>query len=404
MKHKLILTLFSLLLIVIANAQNVGIGTVSPSTLLQVGNGGTTGKLTIFSQDNRQGQLQIGNPNLNAEASMAFISGDTAFGPGHLSFNGDSYVWDIGAGNYGLPGSSFGIGNKGYGGAILVVTSNGSVGMADGTASGAYSTAMGFEATASGTQSTAMGNGTTASGDYSMAMGGGTTASGDNSTAMGNYVSTNNQEGSFIIGDDYNVAITNASKINQFVARFSNGYNLFTKDDGSIGVQLNANDNSWSAISDSTKKEKILAVDGEDFLNKISKFKLSTWNYKGQDPKTFRHYGPMAQDFHNAFGKDALGNIGCDTLINQQDFLGVSFIAIQALEKRTRKIEEQQKQISDLQKQNTTLQQQVNNQQQDNLAMKEQMQTLLSTVASLNKQVQALATRTNNQNTVAVNK
>jgi hypothetical protein len=43
----------------------------------------------------------------------------------------------------------------------------------------------------------------------------------------------------------------------------------------------------------------------------------------------------MAQDFYKAFGKDGLGEIGCDTLINQQDFLGVSFIAIQALEKRT---------------------------------------------------------------------
>jgi len=42
-----------------------------------------------------------------------------------------------------------------------------------------------------------------------------------------------------------------------------------------------------------------------------------------------------AQDFYKAFGHDRLGEIGCDSLINQQDFLGVSFIAIQALEKRT---------------------------------------------------------------------
>ena len=48
----------------------------------------------------------------------------------------------------------------------------------------------------------------------------------------------------------------------------------------------------------------------------------------------------MAQDFYAAFGKDSLGYIGCDTLINQQDFLGVNLIAIQALEKRTQKIEQ----------------------------------------------------------------
>jgi hypothetical protein len=60
-----------------------------------------------------------------------------------------------------------------------------------------------------------------------------------------------------------------------------------------------------------------------------------TWNYIGQDIKTLRHYGPMAQDFYGAFGKDDFGEIGCDTMINQQDFLGVNLIAIQALEKRT---------------------------------------------------------------------
>jgi hypothetical protein len=43
----------------------------------------------------------------------------------------------------------------------------------------------------------------------------------------------------------------------------------------------------------------------------------------------------MAQDFFEAFGKDDLGTIGCDTLINQHDFLGVNLIATQALEKRT---------------------------------------------------------------------
>jgi hypothetical protein len=124
---------------------------------------------------------------------------------------------------------------------------------------------------------------------------------------------------------------------------------------------MNGGDNSWSAISDSTKKEKKILVSGEDVLNKISKFKLYTWNYKGQDATKFRHYGPMAQDFHNAFGKDAIGTIGNDTLINQQDFLGVSFIAIQALEKRTEKVQQQQNEIDSLKSANNNLQQQLDN-------------------------------------------
>jgi hypothetical protein len=85
-----------------------------------------------------------------------------------------------------------------------------------------------------------------------------------------------------------------------------------------------------------------------------------TWNYIGQDAKTLRHYGPMAQDFYKAFGKDGLGEIGCDTLINQQDFLGVNLIAIQALEKRTGKIDELEKKMQQLEKENVWLKEQLN--------------------------------------------
>jgi hypothetical protein len=65
---------------------------------------------------------------------------------------------------------------------------------------------------------------------------------------------------------------------------------------------------------------------------------LTSWNYKQQNPQIFRHYGPMAQDFYAAFGKDRYGAIGNDTTINSADFDGVNLIAIQALEKRTQKI------------------------------------------------------------------
>ncbi|MEJ2543007.1 MAG: tail fiber domain-containing protein, partial [Calditrichaceae bacterium] len=91
----------------------------------------------------------------------------------------------------------------------------------------------------------------------------------------------------------------------------------------------------WSTISDSTKKENFKQVDGEEFLNKISLFKLTSWNYKGQDPANYRHYGPMAQDFYAAFGNDGIGTIGNDTTLASADFDGINFIAIQALEKRT---------------------------------------------------------------------
>jgi hypothetical protein len=192
--------------------------------------------------------------------------------------------------------------------------------------------------------------------------------------------------------DPWNAGQVGSGTDDQMICRFNNGYYFLTGGNTNrTGVYATHGDNSWSVISDSTKKEKIILVDGEVLLNKIAKFKLGTWNYKGQDSKTFRHYGPMAQDFHNAFGRDALGSIGCDTLINQADFLGVSFTAIQALEKRTAKIEMQQKQIVDLQKQNETL-------VANNEKLQLQLQNMLAMLSAINKKVDVLASVKNNNN------
>ncbi|MCP1384629.1 tail fiber domain-containing protein [Runella salmonicolor] len=216
-------------------------------------------------------------------------------------------------------------------------------------ATGNYSVALGFSTLASGPSSTAMGDITTASGITSTAIGTSAVASGHYSTAMGYKVNTNGKNGSFVIGDydPYLQGETIVGSPNQFVARFANGYWLMTCGDTGngnpsnnvrTGIVAGPGANAWSAISDSAKKEKLLPIDGEGLLHKIAKFRLATWNYKGQDPKAFRHYGPMAQDFYAAFGKDGFGTIGCDTLINQADFDGINFAAIQSLVKRTNEL------------------------------------------------------------------
>lgn len=206
------------------------------------------------------------------------------------------------------------------------------------TASGPYSTAMGTSTQAIGRNSTAMGESTIADGNESTAMGYFTTASGDRSTSIGSYVSTNNQTGALIIGDYSTSTILNSAGPNSFRARFEGGYRFYTSSDLTTSCALSAGSNAWSTTSDRRLKENFAAVNGEDFLSKIALMPLSSWNYKQQNPQIFRHYGPMAQDFYAAFGKDRYGTIGNDTTINSADFDGVNLIAIQALEKRTQKI------------------------------------------------------------------
>ena len=81
-------------------------------------------------------------------------------------------------------------------------------------------------------------------------------------------------------------------------------------------------------------------------LGKIRGFELTSWNFIGHDPKEFRHYGPMAQDFFAAFGQDGVGQIGTETTINSGDLAGVLMIAVQALEKRTAELKQKEAQIA----------------------------------------------------------
>ena len=91
---------------------------------------------------------------------------------------------------------------------------------------------------------------------------------------------------------------------------------------------------AFTASSDKTKKENFQPVDGEAVLKRIRGFELTSWNFIGHDPKEFRHYDPMAQDFFSAFGHDGIGQIGTETTINSGDMAGILMIAVQALEKR----------------------------------------------------------------------
>ena len=103
---------------------------------------------------------------------------------------------------------------------------------------------------------------------------------------------------------------------------------------------------AFTIVSDKTQKENFQPVDGEEVLGKIRGFELSSWNFIGHDPKKFRHYGPMAQDFFAAFGHDGVGQIGSETTINSGDLAGILMIAVKALEKRTAELKQKEAQLA----------------------------------------------------------
>ncbi|MBK7828084.1 MAG: tail fiber domain-containing protein [Nannocystis sp.] len=81
-------------------------------------------------------------------------------------------------------------------------------------------------------------------------------------------------------------------------------------------------------ISDRNLKTEFAAIDPADVLRRVVALPLSTWRYRKDEPGV-RHLGPMAQDFHAAFG---LWN--SDTMIFPLDASGVSMAAIQGLHAR----------------------------------------------------------------------
>ncbi len=269
-----------------------------------------------------------------AMGSRTTASGDSSTAMGGSTIASGKYSTAMGGGTI-----ASGVASTAMGGSTAA-SGDYSNAMGAGTmASGYASAAMGDHTTASGDLSTAMGEQTTASGIRCTATGFHTTASGAVSTAMGVYVSTNDKAGSFIIGDGSTMIPTLNDANNQFMARFFGGYKLYTNSAASIGAQLPSNGNSWAVICDSAKKENLRLTCGEEVLERVRALRLGSWNYKGQDPTQYRHYGPMAQEFFAAFGHDGVGVIGNDTTIASADIDGINLIAIQALEKRTAELE-----------------------------------------------------------------
>ncbi len=152
-------------------------------------------------------------------------------------------------------------------------------------------------------------------------------ASNDYTCAMGHRAKARH-EGAFVWGDSeyFDVLSTNADS---WTVRCVGGARFISGINGSGGVTsgvfLATGAGNWVSLSDRNAKEAYVPVDPRAVLAKVAELPITTWQYKTQDP-SIRHIGPVAQDFHAAFG---LGETPLG--INGTDIDGVALAAIQGL-------------------------------------------------------------------------
>jgi hypothetical protein len=345
------------------NGTSVGVGTVTPGTKLDVAGavnastqykiGGSTVLSIAGTQNLFIGAVGAGQANTTGNQN-------TAVGAAVLQTN-TTGIQNTATGALALRSNTTGSQNTATGTGALDVNTTGAGNTATGSTALSFNT-TGFNNTASGAsalQRNTTGARNTAVGTVAMAnntLGEANTAVGMNAmnrntsgmqnTAIGYVALETNTEGNnnTAIGIGADVAVgdlTNATAIGAgAIVDASNKIRL-----GSAAVTVIEGQVPFSFTSDKTKKENFRLVDGEDVLNKLRELAVPSWNFIGQEPKKFRHYGPMAQDFFAAFGYDGVGTIGTPTTINSGDMAGILMIAVQALEKRTQELKAKEARI-----------------------------------------------------------
>ncbi len=104
---------------------------------------------------------------------------------------------------------------------------------------------------------------------------------------------------------------------------------------------------TWVNSSDRNAKEDFAMIDPRAVLAKVSALPITEWRYKVEADGT-EHLGPMAQDFHAAFGLNGAD----DKHISTVDEGGVALAAIQGL---NQKVEAKDAEIEALKQQNAAL-------------------------------------------------
>ena len=91
------------------------------------------------------------------------------------------------------------------------------------------------------------------------------------------------------------------------------------------GCQIPAGGGAWACASSRETKTDFAKLNPLEVLARVADLPMTEWRYRTEESKA-RHVGPMAEDFHAAFG------LGDSTkTINVMDASGVALTAIQGL-------------------------------------------------------------------------
>jgi hypothetical protein len=114
------------------------------------------------------------------------------------------------------------------------------------------------------------------------------------------------------------------------------GDRMTINNNGAVSAQ------SFTPTSDRHAKENFRPVDARSVLDKVVSLPITEWNFKTAPGEA--HLGPMAQDFHAAFGLGA-----DDKHIATVDADGVALAAIQGLnQKLEERLEQKETEITKL--------------------------------------------------------
>jgi hypothetical protein len=229
------------------------------------------------------------------------------------------------------------------GGGSNVASGNGTTigGGLSNSASGAQGTVAGGFSNFANAEQSAIGGGFANHTDGRLAMvpgGESNHANGDFSFAAGRQAHANNN-GTFVWADSSNAPIS-STQDDQFIARagghfFLTQNSVLPEDQGLINTSAGANPDGtngaylstggvWTDVSDEHAKTGFQAVRPQTVLGKIAGMPVNTWSYRSEPG--VRHLGPVAQDFHRAFG------LGEDARhIAPLDTSGAALVGIKAL-------------------------------------------------------------------------